>query len=85
VRGAGAAVGAVADRARLGRRDPGQPRRFAPDAVGARVYNIAVAGRASPDRRDFGENRRFAPDAVGARVYNILDACTSGEEQFGLV
>jgi len=52
--GAGAAVGAVADRARLGRRDPGEP-------------------------------RRFAPDAVGARVYNIVDACTSGEEQLGLV
>jgi hypothetical protein len=44
-----------------------------------------VADRASPDRRDFGETRRFAPDAVGARVYNIVDACTSGEEQLGLV
>jgi hypothetical protein len=85
MRGADAAVGAVADRARLGRRDPGEPRRFAPGAVGARVYNIAVADRASPDRRDFGETRRFAPDAVGARVYNIVDACTSGEEQLGLV
>ena len=52
--GAGAAVGAVADRARPGRRDPGEP-------------------------------RRFAPDAVGARVYSIVDACTSGEEQLGLV
>ncbi|MFZ2109003.1 MAG: hypothetical protein WAV18_27125, partial [Roseiarcus sp.] len=62
-----------------------EPRRFAPDAVGARVYNIAVAGRARPDRRDFGETRRFAPDAVGARVYGVVDACTSGEEQLGLV
>jgi hypothetical protein len=75
--GAGAAVGAVADRARLGRRDPGEPRRFAPDAVSARVYNIAVAGRARPGRRDLS--------AVGARVYSIADACTSGEEQLGLV
>lgn len=83
--GAGAAVGAVADRARLGRRDPGEPRRFAPDAVGARVYNIAVAGRARPGRRDLSEPRRFAPDAIGARVYSIADACTSGEEQLGLV
>ena len=54
MRGAGAAVGAVADHASPGRRDPGEP-------------------------------MRFAPDAVGARVYNIVDACTSGEEQLGLV
>ena len=85
MRGAGAAVGAVADRARLGRRDPGEPRRFAPDAVGARVYNNEVADRARLGRRDPGEPRRFAPDAVGARVYSIVDTCTSGEEQLGLV
>ena len=39
---AGAIVGAVADRACFGRYDRGSTRRFAPDAVGARVYNGAA-------------------------------------------
>jgi hypothetical protein len=39
----GEIVRAVADRASLGRGDPGRKRRFAPDAVSDRVYS---AGRA---------------------------------------
>ena len=65
----GEIVGAVADRASLGRGDPGRKTRFAPDAVSDRVYNQPGVVGSRP--QNFDRPRHHGASMTSERRYAI--------------